>query len=47
MQDWAAGESKPGGPSTLGLNLLTHLDERQRTEALVARLQLLAPLFSN
>jgi len=31
----------------LGLNLLTHLDDRQRTEALVARLQLLAPLFSN
>ena len=31
----------------LGLNLLTHLDEdRERTEALVARLQLLAPLFS-
>lgn len=31
----------------LGLNLLTHLDEdRERTEALVARLQLLAPLLS-
>jgi AcrR family transcriptional regulator len=31
----------------LGLNLVTHLDEdRERTEALVARLQLLAPLLS-
>ena len=31
----------------LGLNLVTHLDEdRERTEALVARLQGLAPLFS-
>jgi AcrR family transcriptional regulator len=31
----------------LGLNLLTHLDEdRERTEALVARLQGLAPLLS-
>jgi len=31
----------------LGLNLVTHLDEdRDRTEALVARLQLLAPLLS-
>ena len=31
----------------LGLNLVTHLDEdRKRTEALVARLQGLAPLFS-
>jgi AcrR family transcriptional regulator len=31
----------------LGLNLLTHLDEdRERTEALVARLQSLAPLLS-
>jgi AcrR family transcriptional regulator len=31
----------------LGLNLLTHLDaDRERTEALVARLQGLAPLFS-
>jgi AcrR family transcriptional regulator len=30
----------------LGLNLLTHLDEdRERTEALVTRLQTLAPLF--
>jgi AcrR family transcriptional regulator len=30
----------------LGLNLLTHLDEdRERTEALVTRLQALAPLF--
>jgi AcrR family transcriptional regulator len=32
----------------LGLNLLTHLDEdRERTEALVARLQGLAPLFAS
>jgi AcrR family transcriptional regulator len=31
----------------LGLNLLTHLDEdRERTEAVVARLQALAPLLS-
>jgi AcrR family transcriptional regulator len=31
----------------LGLNLLTHLDEdRERTEALVARLQALAPLLT-
>jgi AcrR family transcriptional regulator len=31
----------------LGLNLVTHLDEdREQTEALVARLQLLAPLLS-
>jgi AcrR family transcriptional regulator len=31
----------------LGLNLLTHLDEdRERTEALVARLQVLAPLLA-
>ena len=31
----------------LGLNLLTHLDEdRERTEALVARLQALAPILA-
>ena len=31
----------------LGLNLLTHLDaDRERTEAVVARLQALAPLLS-
>jgi hypothetical protein len=30
----------------LGLNLLTHLDEdRERTEALVSQLQILAPLL--
>jgi len=32
----------------LGLNLVTHLDEdRERTEALVAQLQELAPLISS
>jgi AcrR family transcriptional regulator len=30
----------------LGLNVLTHLDEDRRTEAVVAQLQQLAPLFS-